>query len=78
MRPRRPPRLRLLATLPLPLPPRDISVTGASEGMLLRAVTNAVLALYGEPEPHASAGLDEIVALLDELAEQQRQAGGGA
>ena len=43
-----------------------------SEGRLLAGVANAVLALYGEPEPEGRADLDELVAKLHDLARERR------
>jgi len=42
------------------------------EGRLLRALTDAVLALYGEPEPDPSTPVSEIVDWLHALAADRR------
>jgi len=41
-------------------------------GLLLQATINALLALYGQPEPHPTATLDEIAGQLRQLAADRR------
>lgn len=42
------------------------------QGQVLTAVTNAVLALYGEPEPEGRTSLKDVVDLLNRLAAERR------
>lgn len=47
----------------------------AEMGRLTQAVTNAVLALYGYPEPHPTTPIYDIASLLDGLAAERRAEG---
>jgi hypothetical protein len=42
------------------------------DGPLVQALTNAVLALYGQPEPSGPTAITDIVALLNEKAAEKR------
>lgn len=47
----------------------------AYQGQVLSAVTNAVLAMYGESEPAGPTALSDVVALLNRLADERRNPG---
>jgi hypothetical protein len=46
------------------------------ERQLLAATANAVLALYGDPQPSDSTEVEAVTARLNELAEAMRRLGG--
>ena len=44
----------------------------SGEGLILRGITDALLALYGEPEPYALDTLEDISNRLHTLADERR------